>query len=181
MSVKILNLRDNPLYVFQVQENPENNLIKQEDINAAKNDGYVNTTRHRQDFGDKDSVYIKAGKKKHSLILQNNNNDYELQIEVVDNTNEKVFSEKPHPSTETAWDEKVSVFFQCTSKGKEKIEQYRDKDLQHIRTNLFVNPQFADIVESHITKTIKNIDKIEIEIKKIQNDYKKLKDEEVVL
>ena len=64
---------------------------------------------------------------------------------------------------------------------KEQIEQYRNKDLEHLRTNLFVKPELADIVESHITTTLKAIEKIELEIREIQNSYKKLKDEEVVL
>ncbi|GHS99395.1 hypothetical protein FACS189421_09770 [Bacteroidia bacterium] len=39
----------------------------------------------------------------------------------------------------------------------------------------------ANIVETHLTNTQKEIEKYEVEIRKIQNDYKKLKDEEVVI
>jgi hypothetical protein len=53
--------------------------------------------------------------------------------------------------------------------------------LEHPRTNIFVNPDLAKIVESRITETIKSIEKIELEVKETQNGYQKLKDEEVVL
>jgi len=51
--------------------------------------------------------------------------------------------------------------------------------LEHLRTNVFVDPALANIVESHLTKTQKEIEKYEVEIRKIQHDYKILKDEEI--
>jgi hypothetical protein len=44
---------------------------------------------------------------------------------------------------------------------------------------LFVKPKLANIVESHIAATLKNIEKKKKKIREIQNGYKKLKDEEV--
>jgi ferritin-like metal-binding protein YciE len=50
-----------------------------------------------------------------------------------------------------------------------------------LRKNLFVNPELANTVESHLTSTKKEIEKFEVEIRKIQNDYKKLEDKEIVI
>ncbi|MCL1994308.1 MAG: AAA family ATPase [Spirochaetes bacterium] len=88
---------------------------------------------------------------------------------------------KPNEYTEKAWDERISNFQTETNDMKSQIDEYRNKDLQHLRTNLFVAPASANIVETHISNTLNEIDKIEIEIKGIQNAYKKLKDEEIVV
>jgi len=153
--------------------------LKLIDISSAK-DPYISTKRYRKDFGDSDAIHIKKGKNKHSLFLSNDTySGYELQMEVIDVEKDKVFTKKPHPSVEKDWDGRVDDFLQHTSDMRNQIEQYRNKDLQHLRTNLFVEPKFANIVESHITATQKEIDKIELEIREIQNGYKKLKDEPI--
>jgi hypothetical protein len=64
---------------------------------------------------------------------------------------------------------------------KKQIEAYRSKDSEHLRTNLFADPSLANFVEAHITAAIKEIEKIEIGIREIQNNYKTLKEKEVVL
>jgi hypothetical protein len=88
---------------------------------------------------------------------------------------------KPHHKVEEAWDEQVSGFLEHIGDMKAQIEAYRNKDLEHLRSNLFVKPSLANTVESHITATLKDIEKIELEIRGIQNAYKKLKDEEIVI
>jgi len=157
-------------------------LIKLSDINSAKN-SYIETKRYRNDLGDKDTVYIKKGKNKHFLILSRDqySSGYELPIEVIDVEKEKVYTKDPHDSIKKDWNGRVDGFLQHTSDMRNQIEQYRNKNLEHLRTNLFVDPSLANIVESHITTTQKEIDKIELEIREIQNGYKKLKNEEVVL
>jgi MoxR-like ATPase len=161
----------------------DNNLIEEKMVNVAKKDSFISTMRYRKDFGDKDNVQIKQGKTKHSLILSNDqySTPYELNIETIDATKNEVFTKEPHPKVKEDWDNRVNGFLQHTGGMKNQIEQYRNKDLAHLRTNLFVEPELANIVESHITKTLKEIEKIELEIREIQNNYKKFKDEEVVL
>ena len=80
---------------------------------------------------------------------------------------------KPPPEVEDEWDLYVTVYLQYTSKMKDQLEQYRNKDLEHLRTNLFVKPELATIVESHITKTRKDIEKYELRIREMQHNYKK--------
>lgn len=90
-------------------------------------------------------------------------------------------TKKPHKATENHWDEIVAKILSVTTNLKEQLETYRNEDLRHLRTNLFVLPELADIVETHITDTRKEIDKLAIEIRRIQNDYKALKDAEVII
>jgi len=158
-------------------------LIKLSDVNSAK-DSYIETRRWRKDLGDKDTVYIKKGKNKHSLILSNDSysysQGYEHQIEVIDVKKDKIFTKKPHPKVIEDWDKEAGGFLQKIGDMRNQLEQYRKKDLEHLRKNLFVDPSLADIVESHITATQKEIEKIELEIKKTQNDYTNIEDNKVV-
>jgi len=118
---------------------------------------------------------IKKGKNKFHISVDNT--EYKLQTEI---TGEKrQITKKPHVAVEENWDKKVDQYLAVTTQQKEELEQYRKKDLEHLRTNIFVNPVLANIVESHLTITQKEIEKYEVEIRNIQNDYKKLKDEEI--
>ena len=49
--------------------------------------------------------------------------------------------------------------------AKEELETYKNTDLQHLRTNLFVNPELANIVESHLTLTKMEIEKLKKEFR----------------
>lgn len=120
---------------------------------------------------------IRKGKDKFHISI--NGKDYKLATAIEGDKRQQ--TRKPHKKVEESWDLKVLSFLQLTNELKERLETYRNNDLKHLRINLFVHPERANIVESHIAEKRKEIEKIEIEIRKIQNDYKKLKDEEKII
>jgi len=120
---------------------------------------------------------IRSGNSTTSIFI----NDTEYNLKTTTQDEKRQATKKPHPSVEKDWDGRVDSFLEHTGDMRNQIEQYRNKDLDYLRTNLFVDPALANIVESHITATQKEIEKIKLEIREIQNGYKKLKDEEVVL
>jgi len=119
----------------------------------------------------------RKGKDKFHVTL--NDIDYKLKTKI--NGEKQQITKKPNKPTEDFWDNKITKYLEITKVQKDELETYRTKDLKHLRTNLFVNPELANIVETHLTATNKEIEKFEVEIRKIQNDYKKLKDEEIVI
>jgi MoxR-like ATPase len=82
----------------------------------------------------------------------------------------------PNEYMKHAWDDEVAAFLREVANMRKMMERYRGKDPKHLRANLFVNPNLADTVESHVNATIKNIEKIELKIREIENYYKKLED-----
>jgi MoxR-like ATPase len=118
----------------------------------------------------------RKGKDKFHVLI----NDTDYQLKTIVHGDKRQQTKKPNPKLEEIWDNQVSEFLQHTSDMRNQIEQYRNKDLEHLRKNLFVEPALANIIESHITATQKEIEKLELEIRGIQNGYKKLKDEEIV-
>ena len=120
---------------------------------------------------------MRKGNTKFSIFINNT----EFQLRTTTKGEKRKTTRKPHEAVEKNWDKKIAQYLAVTNKQKEELSQYMTKNLGHLRTNVFVNPVFANIVETHLQKTQREIEKYEVEIRKIQNDYKKLKDEEVVL
>jgi MoxR-like ATPase len=169
--------------------NPPGNyekLIKKSDFyNLSNQDQNINLyywdaswnqvkTAPRSYYGNRNSARI--GSSKFNVVI--NHVEYTLKQTATDEKRQA--TRKPHPSVEKDWDGRVSVYLQDTDKMKAQIEEYRNKDLKFLRVNTFVSPELANVVESHIIDVLKSVEKIEVEIKEIQNKYKKLKDEEIV-
>jgi len=145
-------------------------------LTNEKQDTYL--YHHRYSYYRENRRYqIRKGKDGFHISI--NGIDYQLKTRI--QGNERILTRKPSPKLAEIWNSQIDDFLQRTDDMRNQIEQFRNKDLQHLRKNLFVAPELAKIVESHITETIKNIENIVLEINKIKNDYKKLKDEEVVL
>jgi MoxR-like ATPase len=133
--------------------------------------------KQNQTFHSQQNFQIKKGKD--SVHISIGNKNYKLKTFV--KGDKRLKTRKPNEKLEKIWDGEVDEFLQHTNEWKEQIESYRNKDLEHLRTNLFVDPRRAYIVEDHITETIKEIEKIEVNIRAIQNGYKKLEEKDVVL
>jgi len=145
-------------------------------LTAEKQHIYLFSERYGS-IHDGSSWQIKKGKDKFHVSV--NDTEYKLTTKITDK--KRQITRKPHVAVEDNWNKKVERYLAVTTQQKEELEQYRKKDLEHLRINIFVNPVLANIVESHLTTTQKEIEKYEVEIRNIQNDYKKLKDEEMVV
>ncbi|HXH18555.1 MAG TPA: AAA family ATPase [Chitinophagales bacterium] len=118
----------------------------------------------------------RRGKNKYHIVLDNK--EYQLKTKI--NGEKRIKTTKPHKKLEEYWDSIVTEILRQTNRLKEHLEEYRNKDLAHTRTNLFVNPQLADIVEHHIVDSKKTIEKLEVEVRGIQSAYKNIEDKEEV-
>ena len=98
-------------------------------------------------------------------------------IEKEEYKEDKSYTKKPHDAVRKQWDKEVATYLTKTSNLKHQINHYRDTDLKHIKVNLFVNPALAEIVENNLISLEKEIDKIEIEVKRIQHYYENVEDQ----
>jgi MoxR-like ATPase len=179
--VKSLTIVYNDYYEVLNPPSRYDNLINKSDFDRLSNqDQSIHIYYWEASWGqvrNHTSYNIRKGNSKFSLFI--NNTKYDLKT--ITQGEKRQATKKPNEYTEKAWDGRVNDFLQHIDDIKNQIEQYRNKDLEHLRTNLFVDPTLANIVETHITATQKGIEKIDLEIREIQNGYKKLKDEEVIL
>ncbi len=175
----LVNARND--YFEIVGFNNENNLIRQIDYNNLTNSNesvrlYYYYEYYRQVQQNR-TYNLRKGNSKFSIFI----NDQEYKLKTTTKGEKRQITKKPHKKVEEDWDSRIANYLDVTNNQKEELETYRTNDLKHLRTNLFVNPELANVVESHLTSTRKEIEKFEVEIRKIQNDYKKLKDEEIVI
>ena len=115
---------------------------------------------------------VRKGKKHHILI-----NGTEYQLKTSTSKEEKKATKKPHHSTKKHWDKEVSKFLTTTNILKTQIDHYKNNDLKHLKVNLFVNPFLSEIVESNLNTTEKEIEKLEIEVNRIQHYYENVEDQ----
>jgi MoxR-like ATPase len=158
------------------------------DANLIKKEDYENLTNSREEkklyywsspYNRAETRYwfsLRKGNSKFSIFI----NDEEYQLQTTTSGKKRQVTKKPHKATEKDWDDRVAKYLEITKQQKEELDKYRTKDLEHLRTNTFVDPALANIVETHLTETQKTIEKYEVEIRKIQNDYKKLENNEIV-
>jgi MoxR-like ATPase len=161
--------------------NPTVNLLKQSDFKKLTNKNasmylyYWHSNYQRTE--PYDPFEIRKGPTEFSIFVDN----VEFQLKTEIKGVKRQITKRPNQNVEKVWDEQVSGFLERTADMKKKIEAYRAKGQEHLRTNLFVDPSLASFVEAHIAATIKEIEKTEIDIREMQNAYKTLKEEEVVL
>jgi hypothetical protein len=119
----------------------------------------------------------RKGRDKYHIAI--NDIDYKLKTNVTEVQHQII--KEPYTELIKEWDSKVTQFLDVTNSQKDELEAYRTKDLQFLRTNLFVNPELANIVESNLNSTRTEIEKFEIAIREIQNGYNNLKDEVILI
>jgi MoxR-like ATPase len=167
---------------FQILENsPNPALIKMfEFINLSNQNVRMTLYYWNASWGQvqQQNVYnVRKGNSEFSIFI----NEEEFYLKTIITNEKRQITKKPHIAVEENWDKKVAQYLGVTTQQRDELEQYRKKDLEHLRTNIFVNPVLANIVESHLAKTLEKIEKYEVGIRNIQNGYKKLKDEEIVI
>ena len=96
---------------------------------------------------------------------------------VKEKTEKKKATKKPHHSTKKHWDKEVSKFLTTTTILKSQIDHYKNNDLKHLKVNLFINQILSEIVESNLNTTEKEIEKLEIEVNRIQHYYENVEDQ----
>jgi hypothetical protein len=93
---------------------------------------------------------------------------------------EKLATKRPHPAVKKEWDKRVKVVLTTTSNLKSQIDHFKSNDLKHIRVNLFVNQMYADIVEDNLFQIGKEIEKLELEVNRIQHYYENVENDVLI-
>lgn len=116
---------------------------------------------------------IKSSTKSNHIVLDGKLHKIEVdeKIEIVP------YTRKPTTRLKTDWDKRVKVLLTKFSNLKSQLDHYRKNDLQHLRVNLFVNPTLADIVETNLNDTQREIEKLEVEANRIQHYYENIEDQ----
>jgi len=113
-----------------------------------------------------ETFLVRKGKENHIII-----DGEEYKLKTTTKTDKKKFTRKPHPSVKKEWDRRVEMVLTTLNNLKSQIDNYKQNDLKHIKVNLFVNPIYAEVVESNLHDLEKEIEKLEIEANRIKHYY----------
>ncbi len=115
-------------------------------------------------------------------VKKNPNNEYELiingkdyEIECETKKRKEVIYIPPDESTKQEWNKKISEINKKLDNLILKISEYKKRDLEHAKTNLFVDPKLANIAFANLDRTSGEIAKLKVELEKLRDYYERLK------
>jgi MoxR-like ATPase len=142
---------------------------------------YLHTLNGRQ-FQRDDHYTVRKGNTKTSVVIRpyhgyynNGGAQHEIELEKYDDKIKA--TRKPHPSTKKHFDDRINKVKQQVVNLQKEIDTYRANDLKHLRINLFVNPSFAEIVESNLSSLEKELRKFDLEANRIKTYYETVADQ----
>ena len=101
---------------------------------------------------------------------------YELHYRNIDA--ERITHRKPHPTVKKEWDKEASQIKESIKEQGEILEKYVREDLKGIRTNLFVEPSYAEVVETKINELRKVLAGLDLRVDKLKEHYENVKEDE---
>ncbi len=120
---------------------------------------------------------IREGSTPFHLVLDGK--EYKLKTVILGD--KRQIKKRPHKVTEKHWDNAVNDLFVDTNTLKQQLNHFQDNDLKHLRVNIFVHPELAEFVDTHVEFTRQDLEKLDIELKQIQHNYKTLEDAEIII
>ena len=105
-------------------------------------------------------------------------NVYELETKTIER--KQTVIKRPHRAIVDNWDKVCAEIQGKLKQAQEQIDNYRLRDLHHVRTNLFVSSDLAPYVETCLDQLKKEIGRLEVEVKRLQYSYLNIKPGTVV-
>jgi len=81
----------------------------------------------------------------------------------------------PDESTKQEWNKRIGEINEKLDNLILKISEYKKRDLEHAKTNLFVDSELANIAFANLDRTSGEIAKLKVELEKLRDYYERLK------
>lgn len=104
--------------------------------------------------------------------IQISDSTYSFELE--DQETKEISTKKPHAAVKQQWDDIVEQLLKECQTLLDKVEEYKQKDGKHVTSNLFVSAQLAQVVFANLDQTVQQVQKLKLEIGKIQHYYANL-------
>ncbi|MBF0502820.1 MAG: AAA family ATPase [Candidatus Riflebacteria bacterium] len=78
----------------------------------------------------------------------------------------------PHPAIKKHWDAKINTMLTITNNSKSQILNIRDS--KQSKDHVFTDSKYLDVVEANLIEALRETEKVEIEVKRIQYEYEHL-------
>jgi MoxR-like ATPase len=159
-------------YAFvQAEKQFQGTLISIEDFKSLAMDELkviniyddTQTLRHR--------LKAKRSLREHAIDIVYNSEEasYPLQTHKVERT--EVLYKKPHPLVEAHWQQRFEQLDRYIREQQQRVGDDAPAELQHLRSNLFVEARLSEIVEANMKEVAAALDKLHLRLEKLQYSY----------
>lgn len=128
--------------------------------------------RKSYDNGSINRYENKEGKKIAVDLFESEGKTYKLEYKQIDVP--KIDYRKPHQLVKKDWDERVEELKKSIHEQESTLDKYVQEDLKGIRANLFVKPEYANVVETKLNELRKNLASLNLELDKLKDHYEKV-------
>jgi MoxR-like ATPase len=154
----------------------DHNLIQIDDMKKVIENSFIKVELFTEySYRNSRTVSLKRSPKENKIIISNDDdkNEEEFDIECESETRQELqpYIKSAHPNAIKGWDKRIKTVQTKADNLKTQIERYRTHDLKHVHDNLFVDKEYADIVEKNLNDLETEIEKCEIEADRIHSCY----------
>ena len=114
---------------------------------------------------------VKTSTKDNSIIIDGKN--YEIESET--KKRKEITYISPDDSTKQEWNKRIGEINEKLDNLILKISEYKKRDLNHAKNNLFVDAKLTSIAFANLDRTSGEIAKLKIELEKLRDYYEQIK------
>jgi MoxR-like ATPase len=81
---------------------------------------------------------------------------------------------KPHPLVHQFWNSRVDQLLAYIREQKERVRTQAPEELQHLRTNVFVESHLSELVEANLRESDQTLDTLLLQVEKIKHLYERI-------
>jgi MoxR-like ATPase len=112
---------------------------------------------------------------KNAIIINSNARIYTFNLLTDKTEKTEYIYKKPHPLIYQFWNDRVDQLRQYIEEQKDKIKNNLPEELQHLCSNLFVEPSLSEIVETNLRESADILDTLLLKVEKIKHLYESIR------
>lgn len=162
---------------FGISYNGTFDLISQKEFKSLKDEPkfvFIHCDSGTSHDGDKAKKWLIAKGKTDDTVTFDSK---AVNVVLVERQRPETYTMKPPAPLEKKFLERYNLLINTTADMKKRLEENTKRDLLHLRTNLFVNPAFAELVEASSKHAFNEIEKAEVEANRIKHYWENVADE----
>jgi MoxR-like ATPase len=171
-----LRLLDREFYEIQNMEQYfDGNRIKAGDFDrlASDEDSIINIYNNAGNLTNR----LKAHRSSNAveIIVKHNERSYTFNLLADKQEKEEIIYKKPHSLVLRFWNERIENLKSYIREQLSRFENDLPQEIHHLKTNLFVEAQLAEIVEANLKETKLALEKTELQLDKIRHFYESIR------
>ncbi len=116
----------------------------------------------------------KSEDKANAILINSNARLYTFPLVTDKVEKTEYLYKKPHPLVHGFWNDRLRQLAAYIAEQKDKLRTNQPEELRHLRTNLFVAPEQAAVVEANLLETANALDSLALQVDKIRFMYEKI-------